>query len=578
MTGAMSHVTHEVANQVPPLTRDVAEDPALLEALRREAACWDEGGLHELGVRAGSAETQELARLANEHPPVLRTHDRYGHRIDEVEFHPAWHELMATAVGQGLHATPWLDDSPGAHVARAARFYVWTQAEAGHGCPISMTYAAVPPLRHEPALAARFAPLLASRTYDPGLRVPDGKAGLLAGMAMTEKQGGSDVRANTTRAVPAGSDGYLLTGHKWFCSAPMCDLFLVLAQAPEGLTCFLLPRVLPDGTRNAMRIQRLKDKLGNRSNASSEVEYDSAFAWRVGEPGRGVATIIEMVSATRLDCVLGSAAAMRQAVVMATHHASVRRSFGATLASHPLMASVLADLALESEAATALAMRLAGAADRAAGGDAAEAALLRLALPAAKYWVCKRTPMVAAEALECLGGNGYVEESGVPRLYRDAPLNSIWEGSGNVTALDVLRALARSPGSADALVNDIDLAAGGDWRLDAACGTLRAELKEATVTSSTGDAGPVAASTGDASTGDASTGAQYRARRLAGQIAVTMQAALLVRHAPGAVADAFCASRLGPGLPAGPGGPFGTLPDGLDLDPVLDRTRAGIPG
>jgi putative acyl-CoA dehydrogenase len=554
MTGAMPHVTHEVVNQVPPLTRDVADDLALLEALRREAPYWDQGGLHELGVRAGSAQTQELARLANEHPPVLRTHDRYGHRIDEVEFHPAWHELVATAVGQGLHAAPWLDHSPGAHVARAARFYVWTQAEAGHGCPISMTYAAVPPLRHAPVLASRFAPLLASRTYDPGLRVPDGKAGLLAGMAMTEKQGGSDVRANTTRAVPAG-EGYLLTGHKWFCSAPMCDLFLVLAQAPEGLTCFLLPRVLPDGTRNAMRLQRLKDKLGNRSNASSEVEYDGAFAWRVGEPGRGIPTIIEMVSATRLDCVLGSAAAIRQACVTATHHADHRRTFGVKLASHPLMASVLSDLALESEAATALAMRLAGAADRAARGDAGEAALLRLALPAAKYWVCKRTPMVVGEALECLGGNGYVEESGMPRLYRDAPLNSIWEGSGNVTALDVLRALDRSPGAADALINDIDLAAGGDRRLDAAAAGLRDELKEAD-----------------------GAGAEYRARRLAGQIAVTMQAALLVRHAPGAVADAFCASRIGPELARGPGGPFGGLPDGLELDPVLDRARAGVRG
>jgi putative acyl-CoA dehydrogenase len=380
-------------------------------------------------------------------------------------------------------------------------------------------------------------------------------------MAMTEKQGGSDVRANTTRAVPAGGDGYLLTGHKWFCSAPMCDLFLVLAQAPEGLTCFLLPRVLPDGTRNAMRIHRLKDKLGNRSNASSEVEYDGAFAWRVGEPGRGVATIIEMVSATRLDCVLGSAAAIRQACVAATHHAGTRRSFGTRLVSHPLMASVLADLALESEAATTLAMRLAAAADRAALGDAGEAALLRLALPAAKYWVCKRTPMVTAEALECLGGNGYVEESGLPRLYRDAPLNSLWEGSGNVTALDVLRALTRSPGSADALLAEIDLAAGADRRLDAAGARLRDELKEATA---------------PAETAPATTGTQYRARRLAGQVAVTMQAALLVRHAPGAVADAFCASRLEPGVSGGvgPGAPFGTLPDGLDLGPVLARSSA----
>jgi putative acyl-CoA dehydrogenase len=562
--GAKPHDTHEVLNQVPPLVRNVADDPALREALLRElppgAADRAERGLHELGVRAGSAETQELARLANEHPPVLRTHDRYGHRIDEVEFHPAWHELMTTAVSQGLHATPWRDGAPGAHVLRAARFYVWTQAEGGHGCPISMTYAAVPPLRHAPELAARFERLLASRVYDPGLRVPDGKAGLLAGMAMTEKQGGSDVRANTTRAVPAGDDGYLLTGHKWFCSAPMCDLFLVLAQAPEGLTCFLLPRVLPDGSRNAMRIQRLKDKLGNRSNASSEVEYDGAFAWRVGEPGRGVRTIIEMVTATRLDCVIGSAAAMRQGCVTALHHASSRRTFGLSLVSQPLMASVLADLTLESEAATALALRLAGAADRAARGDAGEAAFLRLALPAAKYWVCKRTPMVVGEALECLGGNGYVEESGLPRLYRDAPLNSIWEGSGNVTALDVLRALGRSPGSADAVLAEIDLAAGGDRRLDAATAQLRQELKEAVK-------------------GDGEVGGQYKARRLAGLIAVTLQAALLVRHAPGAVADAFCASRASTGsAAAGPGSPFGTLPDGLDLGPVLDRAQADGPG
>ncbi len=564
LAAAQPHVTHDVVNQVPPLIRDVADEPALLEALHREGAASAEAGLHELGVCAGSAHTQELARLANEHPPVLRTHDSRGNRIDEVEFHPAWHELMTTAVGHGLHAAPWLDDTPGAHVTRAAGFYVWTQAEAGHGCPISMTHAAIPALRHEPALAARFEPLLGSRRYDPGLRIPDGKAGLLAGMAMTEKQGGSDVRANTTRAVPIGGagvdegGGYLLTGHKWFCSAPMCDLFLVLAQAPEGLTCFLLPRVLPDGSRNAMRIQRLKDKLGNRSNASSEVEYDGAFAWRVGEPGRGVATIIEMVSATRLDCVLGSAAVIRQASVTAVHYAGHRRVFGARLADQPLMTSVLADLALEAEAATALAMRLAGAADRAARGDAAEAALLRLALPAAKYWVCKRAPMVTAEALECLGGNGYVEDWGMPRLYREAPLNSIWEGSGNVTALDVLRALARSPGSADALLAEADLAAGDERRLQDAVNELRRELKEA-----------AAAGAGHA---------QYHARRLAGLAAVTLQAALLVRHAPAGVADAFCASRFGSGLLAGPGLPFGALPPGLDTGPVLERATAGNPG
>jgi len=551
------HATHQVTNQVPPLVRDVAADPALLEALRREGAAWAEDGLRELGIRAGSAQTQELARLANENSPVLRTHDTSGNRIDEVEFHPAWHELMATAVRHGLHAAPWLDDSPGAHVARAAGFYVWTQAEAGHGCPVSMTHAAVPALRHEPALADVFQPLLGSRRYDPGLRPPGGKAGLLAGMAMTEKQGGSDVRANTTQAVPA-AEGYLLTGHKWFCSAPMSDLFLVLAQAPEGLTCFLLPRVLPDGTRNSMRLQRLKDKLGNRSNASAEVEYDAAFAWRVGEPGRGVATIIEMVNATRLDCVLGSAAAIRQACVTAAYYAGERRAFGARLADQPLMMSVLADLALEAEAATTLAMRLAAAADRAARGDAGEASLLRLALPAAKFWVCKRTPMVTAEALECLGGNGYVEESGMPRLYRESPLNSIWEGSGNVTALDVLRALARSPGSAEVLLAEIDLAAGGDRRLDEAAAGLRRELKEAADL-------------------DQHAG-QQAARRLAGLLAVTLQAALLVRHAPAGVAGAFCASRIAAGQPAGPALPFGSLPPGLDTQAALERATVGIAG
>ena len=563
MTSTGPHVTHEVLNQVPPLAgHDVADDPALLGALDREGASWAAAELHELGGLAGAAATQRQARLANENLPVLRSHDAQGNRIDEVEFHPAWHALMATAVRRGLHAAPWTDPSPGSHVARAAKFYVWTQAEAGHGCPVSMTYAAVPALRHQPALAARFEPLLAARAYDPGLRVPDEKAGLLAGMAMTEKQGGSDVRANTTRAVPAGSGCYRLTGHKWFCSAPMCDLFLVLAQAPEGLSCFLLPRVLPDGTRNSMRIQRLKDKLGNSSNASAEVEYDAAFAWLVGEPGRGVRTIIEMVSATRLDCVLGSASAMRQACVAAAHHAAVRRSFGASLISHPLMTAVLADLTLESEAATTLAMRLAGAADRAARRDDEQAALLRIALPAAKYWVCKRTPAVAAEALECLGGNGYVAESGMPRIYRDAPLNSVWEGSGNVTALDVLRALARSPQSGEALLAEADLAAGADRRLDQALTQLRKALGEVT-----GMAGAA---------GTASREAEYQARGLAGLIALVLQAALLVRHAPGAVADAFCASRLDPGAAAGlagPGLPFGVLPDGLDLTTIVGRSQ-----
>ena len=389
---------------------------------------------------------------------------------------------------------PWADPEPGAHLARAAGFYVWSQAEAGHGCPVSMTYAAVPALRHAPELAARFGPLLASRRYDPGLALPDGKAGLIAGMGMTEKQGGSDVRANTTRAVPDGAGGYLLTGHKWFCSAPMSDLFLVLAQAPEGLSCFLLPRVRPDGTRNSMRDPAAEGQARQPvQRVGRGGVRRGAVAWLVGEPGRGVRTIIEMVSATRLDCVLGSAAIMRQACVTAVHYAAGRRTFGAPLISHPLMTSVLADLAAESEAATTLAMRLASAADQAARGDAEQAALLRIALPAAKFWVCKRAPMVAAEALECLGGNGYVEESDLPRLYREAPLNSVWEGSGNITALDVLRALTRSPAAAEALLAEVELAAGADPRLDAAIAALRGAVTAAAGAGAAGTARGTAA-------------------------------------------------------------------------------------
>jgi putative acyl-CoA dehydrogenase len=560
--------THQVLNQVPPLAgHDVAADQALLSAVARHGASWALPDLHKVGAVAGSAELAELARQANESPPRLRTHDARGNRIDEVEFHPSWHKLMGMAVGHGLHAAPWADQRPGAHVARAAKFYVWTQAEAGHGCPISMTYAVVPSLRHAPDLAARFEPLLTNASYDPGLWPPDAKAGLLAGMAMTEKQGGSDVRANATRAEPAGDGSYLVTGHKWFCSAPMCDLFLILAYArgtspgtpaADGLTCFLLPRVLPDGARNGMRLQRLKDKLGNRSNASAEVEYDQAVAWPVGEPGRGVATIIEMVSSTRLDCLLGSAAGIRQAVVEAAHHARHRRAFGVLLADQPAMAAVLADISLESEAATTLAIRLAAAADQATRGDAAEAALLRIALPAAKHWVCKRAPAVVVEALECLGGNGYVEESVLPRLYRDAPLNSIWEGSGNVTALDLLRALARSPESGEALVAELELAAGANPAIDGLIAGVRRRLTEISSTDR--------------------LSAQYQARALAGLLTLALQATLLTRFAPSAVSDAFCASRIGHRTRSGPGAPFGMLPRGLDLAALVDRITPAVSG
>ena len=539
--------THEVFNQPPPLINcDLADDPAMLDALRREGAGWAEEQVREVGRLAGTAQAQEWGRLANENPPVLRTHDRFGHRIDEVEFHPAWHELMTVAIGAGMHAAPWADPRPGAHVARAAKLYVWGRTDAGHCCPVSMTYAIVPALRNAPDLARRYEPLLASASYDFGLRPPETKRGLLAGMSMTEKQGGSDVRANTTRAVPVKGDGgtYRLTGHKWFTSAPMGDLFMVLAQAPGGLSCFLLPRVLPDGIRNGMRLQRLKDKLGNRSNASAEVEYDDAVAWLVGEEGRGVTTIIEMVNMTRLDCVISAATGMRSGAAQAAHHAAHRSAFGAHLAGQPLMANVLADLAIESEAATLVAFRLAGATDRAVAGGP-EAAFRRLALAVTKYWVCKRAPAHAAEALECLGGNGYVEESGMPRLYREAPLASIWEGSGNVAALDALRALARQPETAEAFLAEVRQAAGADQRLDRAVARLRDELADP---------------------------APARARRLAETMALVLQGSLLVRFGDPAVADAFTASRLGGDW----GGAFGTLPSGVDTGPIVKRvTPAG---
>jgi putative acyl-CoA dehydrogenase len=535
MTGS----THVVTNQPPPLVgHDVFRaDAALVEAVQRYAGAEPLDGLSALGRRAGSQQAQRWGAEANANPPVLRTHDRFGHRVDEVDFHPSWHALMDVAVGEGLHGTAWTA-GPGGQVRRAAGFVVWSQVEAGHGCPVSMTYAAVPALRTDPALAAAFEPGLAAPSYDPGLREPATKSGLLAGMGMTEKQGGSDVRANTTRAVPAGGDGeFLLTGHKWFCSAPMCDVFLVLAQAPGGLTCFVVPRVLPDGTRNTFRLQRLKDKLGNRSNASAEVELDGTWARRLGDEGRGVRTIIEMVSATRLDCVLGSTALMRGAVAQATHHTAYRSAFGGLLADKPLMRNVLADLAVEAEAATALALRLAHAV------DSDERDLRRLAVAVGKYWICKRTPAVVGEALECLGGNGYVEESGLPRLYREAPLNSIWEGSGNVNALDVLRALAREPAAVEAFRAEIGLARGADRRLDAAADRLAKEL---------------------------ATADEASARRMVESMALVLQGSLLVRHSPAYLADAFCASRLA-GDGSGSGLALGTLPAGLDTAAIVER-------
>lgn len=535
--------THEVTNQPPPLTgHDVADDPVLIEGVRREGAEWHLDALHRLGRRAGSEEVQRWADEANRYEPVLRSHDRYGHRIDEVDFHPSYHALLDVAISEGLAGAAWADERPGAHVARAAGFMVWSSAEAGHGCPVSMTYAVVPALRHTPDLAKTYEPLLTSRVYDPGLRSPAGKRGLLAGMGMTEKQGGTDVRANTTTASERPDGSWRLHGHKWFTSAPMNDLFLVLAQAPGGLSCFLVPRVLPDGSRNTFRIQRLKDKLGNRSNASSEPEFDDTVAWLVGAEGKGVRTIIEMVTMTRLDCVLGSAAGTRAALAQAAHHVRHRSVFGAKLIDQPLMRNVIADLGLESEAATTLALRLAGAADRARRGDAQERAFLRLATAVGKYWVCKRQPAAVAEALECLGGNGYDEASGMPRLYREAPLNGIWEGSGNVNALDMLRALTREPESLDAFRTEVESAAGADRRLDSAWRELQAELV-------------------------LSEDAPLRARRVIERAALVLQGSLLVRHAPAAVADAFCASRLA----SDRGLAFGTLPPGTDFAALLGR-------
>ena len=545
--------THEVTNQPPPLEGyDVfGADAALVEAVEREGAGWAADDLHALGRLAGSPEAIGWGFDANRNPPELRTHDRYGHRIDEVAYHPAYHELMRVAVSHGLHGSPWAVDRPGTHVARAAGFVTWSQVEAGHGCPISMTYSVVPALRNQPDLAAEWEPRLVARAYDPRNVSALEKPGAIAGMGMTEKQGGSDVRANTTRAERTGdgTDGtWALTGHKWFCSAPMSDIFLVLAQAPGGLSCFLVPRWLPDGDRNeGFRVMRLKDKLGNRSNASSEIELDGAVAWLVGEEGRGVRTIIDMVAHTRLDCVLGATSTMRQATAQALHHAAHRSAFGSTLVDQPLMRVVLADLAVESEAATVTAMRLARAFDDAARGDEAAGAVRRIATAVGKYWTCKRLPTHVGEALECLGGNGYVEESIMPRLFRESPLNGIWEGSANVICLDVLRAMAREPVALEAFVGEIDAARGADARLDATVARVRHEL------------------------GDL-VGIEARARRVVGAMGLALQGSLLVRFGHPAVAEAFCASRL-----AGVEGlALGTLPPGLDLGTIIERSRPKV--
>lgn len=557
-------ITHEVQNQPPPRV-DVDEFAAnvpLVEAVARWGTDAAAPALHAAGALVGSAGFQRDAELANVRPPVLRTHDRWGNRVDEVDYDDAYHRVIRSAVAAGAHTSAWADPEPGANVDRAAAFLLFSQVEPGHACPVSMTHAAVPVLEQAaPGLRDEWMPRLLSREYEPGLGTgpasPDpalppgsGKRSALIGMAMTEKQGGSDVRANTTRAEPTGHDGpwgreFRLTGHKWFCSAPMSDGFLVLAQAPGGLSCLFVPRVLPDGARNPFRIQRLKDKLGNHSNASSEVEFEGTAAWLVGEEGRGVATIVQMVTRTRLDCVIGSAAGMRQSVAEAAWHVRHRRAFGSLLVDQPAMAAVVADLALESEAATVTAMRLARAYDADASDE--ERAFRRLATAVAKYWVCKRGPGHAYEALECLGGNGYTEAFPLARRYREQPLLAIWEGSGNVIALDVLRALAREPEAFDAFFGVVGAASGADAAFDLEL----AEAQSVVVELARADAASAA----------------FRARELTERLALVLQASLLVQHAPAPVADAFARTRL----EGGGGMLYGALPPGVDTAAILAR-------
>ena len=539
--------THEVFNQPEPLAGyNLFEGhTALRDALKFNAPQLDSAPLAALGGRIGTPDMQQHARLANVHAPQLRSHDRFGRRIDVVEFHPSYHALMTAAVEAGLHGAPWAGESNSPHVLRAAGFMLFTELEPSVLCPISMTYAVTPALRSNPAIYRDWGPKLTNRAYDPALKHWSEKAGLTMGMGMTEKQGGSDVRANTTRAEPAGEDDwgqrFRVTGHKWFFSAPMCDAFLVLAQTASGLSCLFLPRVLPDGSLNAVRIQRLKDKLGNKANASSEVEFEGATAWLVGDEGRGVPQILEMGTMTRLDCALGTSGLMRHAVALALNHTSQRQAFGKRLIDQPLMRNVLADLALESEAACALSMRLARAFDRKA--DPHEAALARLLTPIAKFWICKRGSHLAQEAMECLGGNGYVEEGGegvMARIYREMPLNSIWEGAGNIMALDLLRAIRKADAAA-ALAQELAPARGAHPALDRLVAALPTRVED--------------------------MASEIEARRLAQDVALAVQAALLLQSAPAAVFSAFCDSRLGGDW----GHAFGTLGARTDFDTLITR-------
>ncbi len=542
--------THSVENVVRELAdfNLYLQDAALQEAVRREGAAWAHDSLATFGKLTGTADYRALGALANRYGPELETHDRFGNRTDLVTFHPAYHSLMQTSIEHGLHSSPWTEPKSGAHVARAARVYMHTQVDAGHGCPITMTFAAVPSLRTTPELAKIWEPKVTARVYDPRNVPAADKMGLTIGMAMTEKQGGSDVRANTTRAYPIGAEGpnaaYELVGHKYFVSAPMCDAFMVLAQAPGGLTCFLLPRWRPDGTKNPLQVLRLKRKMGNVSNATAETELRGALAWRVGEEGRGVPTIIEMVAMTRFDCMIGSSAGQRAAAAQALHHCSIRTAFGRVLNQQPLMRNVLADLVLESEGSLALTMRVARAMDNRA--DPHEDLLVRLCTAVGKYWICKRTPNHAYEAMECIGGSGVMEDGPFPRLFRESPVNAIWEGSGNVQCLDVLRAMRNTPGIIEAFFNEVAKTKGANAALDHWIEALRKEIND-------------------------DNDIEYRARDVVDRMALALQTALLLQHAPAYVADAFCSSRLGVVGTRN----YGTLPDGVACAAIIQRATPG---
>ncbi len=553
---ADGYATHEVMNQATPLVGHNAftDDRLLVEIAAREGIGWAHPRLVEAGATVASARLADLARDANRHGPELRSHDRFGHRVDEIAFHPAWHELMSLAIGQGTHSLSWTAGEAGAHMARGVLSYLWNQGENGICCPLGMTYSAVPALRLQPDLAAVWEPFILSNRYDARPAPMQLKTGGTVGMTLTEKQAGSDLRATQTTARPASARrgpgaAYLIDGHKWFFSVPHSDVFVTLAHTDRGLSCFLLPGWLPDGTRNRLLIQRLKDKCGNKSNASSEIEYRGALAWLVGEEGQGIKAALAMTHLTRLDFAIGSAGLMRRALSEAVHHTSARRAFQRRLVDQPVMQNVLADLSVEVEAATLLAFRLARAVDDEESGDAAAALLVRIGTPVAKYWNCKRVVGVVHEALECHGGNGFIEEGPMARLYREAPLNGIWEGSGNIIALDVLRAASRSPQTVPVFLDEVRRAAGGERRLDRLVARLEDELRRPEEH-------------------------EARARRIVEKMAVALQASLLLRHAPSAVADAFCATRLdGDG-----GAAYGSLPAGLDQRTIVDRARLGSAG